>query len=327
MPIVTTNIGARGLSDTDKAQSLIVAETNEDMISAIRNLNDKDYNKISSNAIKLSKEYDWNNIHKSFLKAAKDTINSTFPDEKEMVSKNILVYSIMRNEAGYIDEYHKQLKEIVEAFPEHNFYLSVYENDSEDDTKDKLASKDWSFFKDTSFIHETLNTVFYKSTKEEDRVKNLSLARNKAIEAKDFLVKSDYVMMVEGDVSYSLNTAKKVLRFTELEPDFDVVSGITIRSGRLYDVWATRTSAEYVKGVSPLHSDHEIKAYDKYYSTSNGICIYKSDLFKEGIRYHWINSVTKEPDCEMVVICQKFHENGHNNVYIIHDAKIYHEHF
>lgn len=328
MPIVTTNIGARGLSDKDKTESVVIAETNNDMLDAIKKLSDeKYYDKISSNALKLANDYDWNKIHELFLKAIEDTINKNFPDEKEMVSKKILVYSIMRNEAGYIDEYHRQLKDLVEAFPEHTFYLSVYENDSTDDTKARLESKDWSFFADTSFIHETLNTVFYRSTKEDDRVKNLANARNRAIEAKDFLQKSDLIMMVEGDVAYSLDTAKTILRFTELEPDLDVVSGITIRADRLYDVWATRTGPEYVKGVLPLHADHHIKAYGKYYSTSNGICIYKSQPFKDGIRYDYINSATNKGDCEMVVVCQRLRDAGYGSVYILHNARIYHEHY
>jgi hypothetical protein len=28
----------------------------------------------------------------------------------------------------------------------------------------------------------------------------------------------------------------------------------------------------------------------------------------------------------MVVVCQSFHDKGYGNVYIIHDAEIYHEH-
>lgn len=328
MPTITTNIGARGLSEKDKQNSLIVVESNEQMIDSIKKLESfEEYNRISDNAIELAKDYDWNNIHTLFLKTIEDTINKTFPDEKEMISKKILIYSIMRNEAGYIDEYHSQLKKFVESFPEHTFYLSVYENDSTDNTKEKLASKDWSFFADTSFIHETLNTVFYRSTKEEDRVKNLSIARNKAIEAKDFLQKVDLIIMVEGDVSYNNDTAKTILRFTELEPDFDVVSGITIRGNRLYDVWATRTGPEYIKGVLPLLPDYYLTAYGKYYSTSNGICIYNAKPFKDGIRYHWINTHTNQSDCEMVVVCQKLHEAGHNNIYIIHNARIYHEHY
>jgi hypothetical protein len=327
MPIVTTNVGARGLSDKDKKESIVIAETNDEIINEIKKLSDKVYYKnISENAYKLAQDYDWNNVHTLFLNAINDTLNKTFKDQKEMVSKKILVYSIMRNEGIYIDEYHRQLKALVEEFPEHTFYLSVYENDSTDDTKARLASKDWSFFNDTSFIHETLNTVFYRSTKEDDRVKNLANARNKAIEAKDFLQKSDLIMMVEGDVAYSIDTAKTILRFTELEPDFDVVSGITIRNDRLYDVWATRNSAEYVKDVLPLNDDYHIKAYGKYYSTSNGICIYKSQPFKDGIRYDYINSATNKGDCEMVVVCQRLRDAGYGSVYILHNARIYHEH-
>lgn len=328
LPTITTSVGARGYTEKEKQESMIVVDSNDEMVEAIKSLSNKQkYESISKSAIQLSKKYNWKIIQEQFLNAINDVLKGKKNKAKPMQSKNILMYSIMRNEAGFIDQFHRQVKDFVESFPEHDFYLSIYENDSTDNTKEKLEEKDWSFFKDTSFIYETLNTKFYGSTKEEERVKNLSIARNKAIEAKDFLEKSDYVIMIESDVAYNLETAQKILRFTEDHPDADIVSGITIRGNRLYDVWATRSGPEYIKGVYPLHKDHYIKAFDKYYSTSNGICIYKSQPFKDGVRYGWINTVTKESDCDTVVICQNFHDAGYNNVYIIYDARIYHEHY
>jgi hypothetical protein len=91
-----------------------------------------------------------------------------------------------------------------------------------------------------------------------------------------------------------------------------------------YDWWATRTTAEYVTTHSELERDYRKKSHGKYYSTSNGLCLYRAEAFKKGARHHWINAATKDFDCEMVVLCQKFHELGHGNVYILYDALAFH---
>lgn len=244
-----------------------------------------------------------------------------------MTKPTILVYSIVRNEGKYIDRYYDQLKTMVEAFPEYDFLLSIYENDSKDNTKKKIEEKDWSFFKDFSFVSEQLSTRDYGSVKIAKRVKNLSMARNKAIEVKDFLERSDYVMMVESDMRFSLDTVSQILNFHKLEPKFDIVSGLTVNNHPIYDSWATRKSAHFTSHEEVRKYDTTSKPYDKYYATSNGICLYRAKPFKEGARYGWVNPITKTFDCDTVVVCQNFHKLGYKNVYIIHTAKIYHEDF
>ncbi len=244
-----------------------------------------------------------------------------------MAKPTILIYSIIRNEAKYINRYYKQLKEIVKTFKEYDFYLSIYENDSTDGTDAWLKKKDWSFFKDFEIQSERLGTTDYGSVRAEDRVKNLSIARNKAILAKDFLEKSDYVMMVESDMRFSMGTVNQILNFKDLEPDFDIVSGLTVNNHPIYDSWATRKKARFTSHKDVRAFDVTSKPYDKYYATSNGICLYRAQPFKEGARYGWINPITKEFDCDTVVVCQNFHKLGYDKVYIIHTAKIYHEDF
>jgi hypothetical protein len=244
-----------------------------------------------------------------------------------MAKPAILIYSIIRNEAKYINRYYKQLKEIVNTFTEYDFYLSIYENDSTDGTDILLKKKDWSFFKDFEITTEDLGTTEYGSVRAEDRVKNLSIARNKAILAKDFLEKSDYVMMVESDMRFNMNTVGQILNFKDLEPDFDIVSGLTVNNHPIYDSWATRKGPKFTSHKIVRAFDVTSKPYDKYYATSNGICLYRAQPFKEGARYGWINPVTRQFDCDTVVVCQNFHKLGYDKVYIIHTAKIYHEDF
>ena len=336
LPIIASSVGARGFSDSEKKDCMVIAEDLSDMAEGIRLLSDpKTYNTMSSNSLDLSKEYDWKKIGESFISAIEDTIarNRSEQPAMEPVTTNntakkdkILIYSIIRNESKYMNSYHNKLIQMVNSFPQYEFYLSLYENDSTDGTKQKIMAKDWSMFAGISIISENIATQDYGSVKDETRVKNLSIARNKAIEAAGFLDFVDYIMMIESDMEFDMNAVQKILNFKNVVPDFDIVSGITIRNKRLYDQWATRKKPEYDEGVYPIADDYKMKSYDKYYSTSNGICLYRAEPFREGVRYGYINTVTGEFDCDTVVVCQNFQDRGYDGVYIIHDAEIYHEH-
>lgn len=329
LPGVSSSVGARGFSDQEIASCMLIGDSTEAMVDAIESLsNAKKYKMLSDNAYKLAENFDWEVIQKDFLSVANSLIKEKKTvKEKEVpaVKKKVLLYSIIRNREKKMLQYYKQITQIVKAFPEHEFYLSVYENDSTDRTKSLLFSFDWSFLKGVSVISENLNTKYFGSTKDEERVKNLSIARNKAILAGDFLEKVDYVLMFEGDVRYEMSDIRELLEFDEVEPNFDVVSAMSIRSsGSFYDVWATRTTEEYQPGVFPLEDGYETKHYGKYLSTSSGLCLYRAKLFQEGARHHWINKVTGEADCEMVVVCQDFRARGYDNIFINYRAKAYH---
>lgn len=336
LPIIASSVGARGFSDQEKNNCMIIAEDLSEMAEGIRSLkNSKTYSSMSKNSLELSEQYDWEKIGESFVSAIENTILNKKVELPVMENKTVsnstkkervLVYSIIRNENKYMNSYHSKLIEMVASFPEYEFYLSIYENDSTDGTKQKIMAKDWSMFAGVSIISEDIATQDYGSVKDETRVKNLSIARNKAIEAGGFLSFVDYVMMIESDMEFDMETVDKILNFKNVVPDFDIVSGITIRNKRLYDQWATRHKPEYDESVYPIADDYKIKSYDKYYSTSNGICLYRAEPFREGVRYGYVNTVTGEFDCDTVVVCQNFHELGYHNVYIIHDAEIYHEH-
>lgn len=249
--------------------------------------------------------------------------------------KKILIYTIFRNSEKYIDLYYSQVKNIVYSFPEIEFYFSAYENDSSDGTKEALLKKDWSFFKDFSIITENIGTRSFGSVVSEERVRNIANARNKAILAKNFLYEVDYVMNIESDVKYDVQTVEKIINFNKKE-DFDIVSGFTWHiendEFRLYDKWATRTTdatgyykkVEYGKVVEDLMPNWNNVDYAKYYSTSNGICLYKAKPLQDGIRYGHISSTINKADCEMYVICEDFIKNGYDKIFIIHNALIEH---
>ncbi len=328
IPILTSSIGARGFSDEEIKECMVIAESTKDFISAIKTLQNKNtYNRLCENGYKHSKTYDWEIIKNNYLSFINSLLgNKQTISEKIKKKETIFMYTIVRNRSSHINKFYNQIKNIVNTFKDdYDFYLSIYENDSTDSTKEKIFRQDWSFLSGVSIVSENINTEYFESVKDAQRVKNLAIARNKAIEAGGFLDKSDYVMMIESDIDFEIDSVKKLLEFKNIEPDFHIASTISIRNRRLYDWWATRKQPEYLDQY-PLEDGYKKKKYDKYYSTSNGICLYRSELFKNGTRYGWINTVTNQPDCEMVVICQYFHNQGYSNIYILHDAEIYHEH-
>jgi hypothetical protein len=238
--------------------------------------------------------------------------------------EKILLYSIIRNTEDTFDRYYQQIRNIVKTFPEYDFYLSIYENDSIDGTKSLLSKADWSFLNDVSIISENINTEFYGSVKDPIRVKNLSDARNKAIEAGGFLELVDYVLMVEGDLAFNMPSVRELLNFKHVKPDFDVVSAVSInRRKRHYDRWATRIGPLYNAEASDLDPEYRRKHYGEYYSTSNGLVLYRAKPFQEGVRHGWINTVTGEFDCEMVVLCQNFRARGYSNIYINYKSQTF----
>lgn len=330
IPIITSVVGARGFEQKEIEDAMLIANTTEENILAIRQLEKfSTFSKLIFGANKVFDKYDWETIKKNYANFINEMLKSMpeKPGKIEIpeVRKKVLLYSIIRNNADTIDRYYDQIKSVVAACPDYEFYFSLYENDSTDQTKKKIFQKDWSFFEGVSIVSENINTPYFGSVKDAVRVKILSNARNKAIESGGFLKDMDYVLMVEGDNTYDAQSVRKLLEFEKLEPDFDVVSSVSVRSnGKHYDCWATRITAEYNPNGSDLDPDWKKKSYGKYYSTSNGLCLYRAEPFKKGIRYGWINAVTKEFDCEMVVVCQNLRNAGYDKIYIKYDAISHH---
>ena len=329
IPIVTSLVGARGFSNEEISQTFIIADTTKEMALAINELQDKNkYNSLCTNSYELSKSFDWEKIKRDYLSFVNGILSLTPTKQIEQVNKEkekVLVYSIIRNREKYMSDYYNQIKAFVKACPEYEFYLSIYENDSDDQTRRELINKDWSMFAGISIVSENIKTKYFESVKDAERVENLAKARNKGIVGGGFIDKVDYVLMIEGDVYYNPEDVKNLLTFKDKEPDFDIVSSVSLRkNGTHYDWWATRTTHQYVQGRSELDPMFKKREYGRYYSTSNGLCLYRAEPFKQGVRHHWINTVTKEFDCEMVVLCQNFQNAGYGNIFINYKSIAHH---
>jgi hypothetical protein len=332
IPIVTSTVGARGFSNEEINESMLIANTEDENYNKIKLLkNESIYAELCNNTYKHGQTYDWDLIKKNYAKFIDECI-SKYVDKKivktEISNKKekILICSIARNDEDFYVNYYNRIRAMVDHFPEYEFYLSLYENDSTDSTKSLIFKQDYSMFSGVSIVSENINTKFYGSTKDEDRVKNLSIARNKTVEAGNFLDNADYVLVIDIDVEFKMPSVGKILNFKNLEPNFDIVAAATLRKRVLYDQWATREGPEYDRAIQENFEEYRKLPYKKYYSVSSGFCLYRAEAFKNGARWNYINYVTGSPDCEMVVICQDFSKKGYNNIYMMHEAEMFHNH-
>jgi hypothetical protein len=238
---------------------------------------------------------------------------------------NILIYTITRNSSNYIQNYYDQIIKIPSLFPQHKFFLSIYENDSDDNTVDLIQSLDFSAFEDYHFKSEKLDLNFYGSIQNADRVNILAQCRNKAIFDCGFLEKCDYVMMLESDIYYLPDAVRKLLNFnSKYNLDADIVSSTYFWSQAdriLYDTWGTRID-DQSRG-SYLKPDWINKDYDSYYATCNGICLFKAGPFKHGVRYSGYNTRLNTFDCDTAVICEEFRRFGYDKIYINYKSKVF----
>ena len=332
IPIITSTVGARGFSDKEINESMLIADTEDENYNKIKLLkNENIYADLCNNTHKHSQTYDWGLIKQNYANFI-DSCISKYVDKKIVKTatlnkkEKILICSIVRNDENFYVNYYNRIKNMADYFPEYEFYLSLYENDSTDSTKSLIFKQDYSMFAGVSIVSENINTKFYGSTKDEDRVKNLSIARNKTIGASNFLDNVDYVLVIDIDVEFKMPAVAKILNFKNLEPNFDIVAAATMRKRVLYDQWATREGPEYDSAIQENFEEYRKLPYKKYYSVSSGFCLYRAEPFKSGAKWSHINYVSGKPDCEMVVVCQDFSKRGYNNIYMMHEAEMFHNH-
>lgn len=239
------------------------------------------------------------------------------------MKKQILLCSIFRNRERFIDRWYYQINNFIEYYnKQYDFLLSVYENDSIDNTKQKLQSLQNINLKNFFFSSETINTNFYPSIINEDRVKNLANARNACLNIKqiDFSL-LDKIIFIEPDFFYDLQSAIKIISAEEIHnKKFDIISGISLYNGNFYDTWATRKNSSDLNGQVSFSNSLE-----PFWSTFNGFCSYNPKPFAEGATFGWYNHRLQSFDCDTVVICETFREKGYNNIYIDKSAVFIHE--
>ena len=226
--------------------------------------------------------------------------------------KNILISTIVRDRANFLHNWISQLDKICESRPEINFYLSVYENDSVDDSKSILKSIDYSNFKDVSVVTEDLRTPYFESVQSAERVKLLAEARNKTLFENNFLQKCDWVISVEPDVKYEIND---ILRIIDND-DYDILSGRSrhfytpVESQTMYDDWATRKDSSARYWISNVDFDRLMEVW----STYNCFCKYNAEPIKNNVGFSGFNDRIQSHDCDTAVICENFRKEGYTKI-------------
>jgi hypothetical protein len=202
---------------------------------------------------------------------------------------------------------------VTEFHTEYNFFFSLYENDSKDDTKKMVQNADWTYFNDFSVITEDLGVERYHGN-EIERVRILATARNKCLEAKNMYQNMDWILFIESDIEYTPDMFKKIL--VHDNRDVDIFSGMTVTKDTniIYDLWATRYSPEERPDVNATVYDLEPLGVKEVWATFSCLCLYKAEPFKKGVRFHWINNRFGIHDCDTTVICENFRQAGYNKI-------------
>tara|TARA_Y100000389_G_scaffold51352_1_gene47068 strand:- start:2181 stop:3164 length:984 start_codon:yes stop_codon:yes gene_type:complete len=235
---------------------------------------------------------------------------------------NILLCTICRNIEGSFDKYINNLKKAVSnvSYPlRYNFY----ENNSNDNTKNIINNFDFSFFDSPTIFLEDLDNVCSSNGTSSSRVSRLAQARNKCMRLNDNHLWADYIIFIECDIDYNEDFIKNLIE-RGIENKIDIFSGVayTCNSETPYDTWAVRNT-KYSPPFSTFISDD--KKIRKFWSTFSCICMYNAIPFKNGLKFDHINPRTKQSDCDTTVICEIFHANGFNRVYV--DERLTCRHF
>jgi len=227
----------------------------------------------------------------------------------------ILLCSIIRNEERHLQRWYDQIKRTVVSMPEHQFTLSVYENDSTDASAAKLASFDWSFMPSYVLTSAKLNCPFFIGGKHPQRTTLLAQIRNKTMENSPFMPLADSVVWVEPDTEYTHEVADKIINHEKYYGvKMDAFSGKSVHpnSKNLYDSWGTRKTANQTDWKD---EDGQEGGYEPMWSTWNCFVIYNAEPIKKGLMFGGVNPRWNMPDCDTCVIAENFRANGYNKIF------------
>lgn len=240
-----------------------------------------------------------------------------------------LISTIVRNRGQHLQTWCDQLKVLTESNPDTVFDLCVLENDSTDDTKQKLLILEpflKKFFNIANIQIKNLEWPYFGSVKAEERVKYLASARNKTLEAADMLVglgAYDKVICIEPDILFNAKDMGKIIA-----SPFDIASACSVLPmghgvpDWIYDSWATRMKPDDSEYFGPKVS--ELPEYLFLASTFNCFCVYNAEPFAEGVRFSGINPYTNSWDCDTTNICFEFARNGYDKI-AMYNTKVVHK--
>lgn len=258
-----------------------------------------------------------------------------------------------------------QIRELYQQIEnEYEVYLSVYENDSIDETPDWLDAfldQEVVYGIPTVWKSERLGTKKYGSVWSVERLRNLANARQACLDQanqKWGLDAFDKIAYIEPDVSYSPKWCKELILARHPKAagidEPDIYSGWSLRTANnpkesvfLYDTCATRATPEDItwdiqeqngkwRGNSVIPTDLggvDAMCLHRVWSTFNCFCVYKADLFIAGVKWDCVNyrlNVGQGQigdgwlDADTSVMCETFRAHGYNNVFLNTNCLIRH---
>jgi hypothetical protein len=283
--------------------------------------------------------------------------------------KRVLLCTIVRDARPHLDRWLSQIHRLA-ALVKHEYEVevSVYENDSVDGSGAWLcntAKTDaWGRLFPMHVVTETLGTQRYGSVWSLDRLRNLALARQRCLDqVPDGIARFDKVAYVEVDVTYDPEWCAELIlachpRAAGLgEPD--IYSGWSLRSERnpkesvyLYDTCATRANREDTEwditedggrwraaSLVPTNlGGNDANCLHRVWSTFNCFCVYDATLFKQGLKWGWVNHRLNTGqqwiedgdygsgwlDADPVTVCEAFRAHGRDKIFLNTNCLIRH---
>lgn len=231
---------------------------------------------------------------------------------------NVLICTILRNEARFLDRWHAQIREMVTTFKDDHFGLSVFENDSSDGSFAKLAALDWSFLSNYTFSSNKLNTPAFIGGKHPQRVQLLAACRNRCIAQYPFFGDASHVLFVEADISYPMDVADKLIHQEKhYGRTFDVLTPKSVHADRpgpnnIYDTWGTRKTDKDTDWKDEYDQNAGLEAV---WASFGCMPIYRADAFRNGVGFGGFNERLGIPDCDPVVLCENMRKKGYDQIY------------
>jgi hypothetical protein len=228
----------------------------------------------------------------------------------------ILISTIIRNREAHVSRWANQLCALTKLNPDIEFDLSVFENDSTDNTKQLLAEHEellLNHFSSVLVETQDLNWPYFNSIKEEERVSFLARARNftiDVIEELEGLEQYSKIVCIEPDIDFDPVELSQLLYTTD-----DIASGYSILPGSsnwIYDCWATRVHQMDEEFAGPSLPDMPDRL--DVASTFNCFCVYNAIPFIKGLRFSGTNPLTNRWDCDTTNICLLFRRSGYNKI-------------
>ncbi len=276
---------------------------------------------------------------------------------------NILICSIIRNQEQNLSLWFNQLQHLIaniKRTPGVKVWLSVFENDSNDKTKDLLYEFEFNNLEDLIINCQNLGTKQYGSICDLIRYRNLAFYRQGCIDqafSKWHDIKFDKITYIEPDIKYDPNWCQELILArhpTQAGIIPDVYSAWSLRSEKhpkesfyLYDTSQVRAYAmdkswdfaNENKWIAESLIKTDLGGFDNnclhtVYSTFSCFCTYNSALFYSGIKWGYKNKRLNATDIcfedgtwldgDTAMLCESAREKGFGNVLLNRNCIVRH---